>query len=135
MLEYIKNKKIAAHLLSLCLMTFFIFPLFAHAVVKFPPDFQQYCNTKGSEGQCTFNDFMELVQDSITYLFIATVPVVVIVVTYAGYLYMTASEGNVKEAKAMFGKVAWGFAAMCLAWLVVNFILTTLLNSDFVKVK
>jgi membrane protein DedA with SNARE-associated domain len=58
----------------------------------------------------------------------------IIVFTYAGYLYITGIEGNIKKAKSIFPKVFLGFVIMLVAWFVVYQLLSWLTgNSGFAK--
>ncbi len=128
-----QSKKIIPHVLSAFVLLSIIFPSFVYALPGFGADgVQSFC----ADGvKCGFKDFINLIQAIINLAFFATIPVITIVILYAGYLYMTTSEGNVKQAKEMLGKTMWGFLIMCTAWLGVYFVTNKLLQGDYVKLS
>lgn len=75
---------------------------------------------------CNFASLMEQIQVFINVLIIVGVVATFISFLYAGYLYLTGSEGNIKKAKNIFSKVGIGFIIMLSAWFIVYQILNWL---------
>jgi hypothetical protein len=77
---------------------------------------------------CDFNALMNMVKSTINWLFFITVPIVTVLMAYAGLLYMTGTSGNISTAKKIFPSVATGFIIMLVAWIsvitVVNWFVT-----------
>ncbi len=76
----------------------------------------------GFSQQCTFDDFMQLIQDLFKLVFAFAAFIAVGVFMYAGFLMITAA-GNptqLEQAKAMFRRVVVGFLIMFMAFLVVQ---------------
>ena len=83
---------------------------------------------------CTFNHLIILAQNVINFLiFRIAAPLGAIMFAYAGFLYITnhGNEGQVTQAHEIFLYVFWGLVIALAAWLLVNFILTFLVSSDF----
>lgn len=82
------------------------------------------------DGDCTFNNLIDLVKAVINQLIIYSTLITTGVLAYAGFKLMT-SGGNPKakeDAKAMLTKVIWGYVWILIAWLVVYTITSTLLR-------
>jgi hypothetical protein len=83
---------------------------------------------------CDFNGAMIQVQHLIDIAMVLGVLAAIVIFTYAGYLYITGTEGNIKKAKSIFPKVFFGFVIMLVAWFVVYQLLDWLTgNSGFSK--
>lgn len=83
---------------------------------------------------CDFNGAMKQVQHLIDIAMVLGVLAAIVLFTYAGYLYITGTEGNIKKAKSIFPKVFFGFVIMLVAWFVVYQLLIWLTgNSGFTK--
>jgi len=82
---------------------------------------------------CNFGSFLQLGQNIIDFLLIVSIPLAVIAFVYAGFLYLTAggSEGQIKKAHSVFGKVLIGFIIILSAWLIVNTILDALVKEGY----
>lgn len=93
----------------------------------------------GVTKECTFDSFVQLVQNLINYLILLSIPLCAIAFAWAGFLIVTSggSEERVTQGKAIFGKVLWGFLFVLGAWLIVYTITTGLLlnSSDYTLLK
>ena len=80
-------------------------------------------------GECTFTDLIEAVKRIVNWGTIFAISFSVIVIAYAGALYLISGEnaGRRKEANTMLLKVAKGLAFIILAWLIVTLITSGLL--------
>ena len=106
---------------------------------------QTTAGTSGIVTVCKGSDGSDVPCDSFAQLVGAVMTVVkfavsfalffsVVILARAGWIYMNSggSPGELKKAHAMFGKVIWGIAWVLGAWLVVNLIVTTLVNPSMV---
>ncbi len=84
----------------------------------------------GNVKQCDFNTLIEGIQYLINWMFAIAIPIAIGIFAYAGVLFMSATEGNIKKAKEMLPKVVWGIAIMSGAWIIVHTILSLLTESD-----
>lgn len=93
-------------------------------------------NECGGEGQpeCGWGDLVQLAQNLINFLIVLALPLAGAAFAYAGFLYITStgSEEKVKKAHGIFLKVGIGLALVLGAWLIVYFITSTLLKSDYI---
>jgi hypothetical protein len=80
--------------------------------------------------ECTFFDFVQLVQNVTTFLLLLSFPVAVILFSYAGFRLLTGGDNSsrLEEAKQIFMDVAIGLLIALTAWLVVKLITSTLLK-------
>lgn len=80
--------------------------------------------------ECTFTDVVLLAKNLVNFAFYLSVPAVILLLSYAGYLYMTSAgdEGKVGQAHTIFTNVAIGFCIVLAAWLIVTTLLQALLN-------
>ena len=86
------------------------------------------CGDGATAGNCTFEDAVAAVKRVTNYGAVIALGFSVVVIAYAGALYMV-SEGNpgkLKEATEMFRKVAIGILFILAAWLIVSLILNGL---------
>ncbi|MBP6908360.1 MAG: hypothetical protein KBB75_00880 [Candidatus Pacebacteria bacterium] len=75
---------------------------------------------------CDFNALLELVNKIINFLlFTLATPLVALILTYAGWLYITSggSDENTKKAKSMMKNAVWGYILALSAWLIINTLL------------
>ncbi len=79
---------------------------------------------------CNFVELMNTANYIINWLFYIAVSLCVILFSYAGFLYMSASESNVKQAKSIFSNVLRGFIWMLLGWFIVHQLLLWLTKSS-----
>ncbi len=80
--------------------------------------------------ECTFGDVVLLAKNLVNFAFYLSVPAIILLLSYAGYLYMTSAgdEGKVGQAHTIFTNVAIGFCIVLAAWLIVTTMLRALLN-------
>ena len=76
---------------------------------------------------CTFG---QLIQNIINYAIIFSIPLVAVLVGYAGFLYFTsgANPGNISKARQIFATALIGFLVAISGWLIVNTILHALFS-------
>lgn len=82
----------------------------------------------GAPGECTFTDLILAVRHFFGIAIPLAIGFSVIIIAYAGFLYMTSggSPGNRAQANKMFISVAWGIFFMLAAWLIVTLVLNSL---------
>ncbi len=82
-------------------------------------------------GNCGFNDLIAAVENVVNYAVTIALAFSVVVLAVAGWKYMTSGGDPTKISKAhkMFGKVLWGIFWVLAAWLIVNLVVTTLVNT------
>jgi hypothetical protein len=87
--------------------------------------------SNGAAGECTFDDLILAVRKFFNVAIPLALGSTVIVIVYAGYLYMTSggSPGQRTQANKMFINVAWGIFFMLAAWLIVTLILNSLAST------
>ena len=106
-------------------------PLFVFAQSSPSTGIVYECVTAGGTyGNCSFNDLILATQRVTRYLVIFTLQFSVVVIAWAGYLYMMSGEnpGKRKEANTMLTKVAIGIFFILAAYLVVTLIANALLT-------
>lgn len=84
---------------------------------------------RGEGGRmCGFTDLIVLIQRVIEYIFILVLPIMAIVIAYAGYLYLTSggNSGKRTKAKEAITKSLIGIVVIMSAWLIVKTIVTSL---------
>ena len=113
----------AKYIRLLILSGTFIFPLFGFAAAGglIPCD--------GPD--CNFASLVELGNRIIKFCIIAGTSVFSIMFMYAGYEYLTAmgDTGKISKAHTYFTNAIYGFIIMLAAWLIVDFILKSLIDS------
>lgn len=84
--------------------------------------------TSGKPGDCTFNDLILAVKKVINWGTGFALGFTVVIIAYAGFLYMLSGEnaGERKKANTMLTKAVIGIAYIVGAWLIVNLIITGL---------
>jgi hypothetical protein len=89
------------------------------------------CNN-GAPGECTFNDVVEAIKHIVNWGIQFALLFSIIIIAYAGYLYMISGDSPGERAKAnkMFVSVAKGIFFALGAWLIVTLITNALLNDD-----
>ena len=83
---------------------------------------------------CDFIALINTVKSLIDWAFIISIPVIVGLLAYAGFLHMTGVEGNLKKARQMLWNAVIGFIIMLCAWFIVTTALKWLLKEEFQKV-
>ena len=68
---------------------------------------------------CNFQGLMKQAQFLINTMVVLGVFGAMIGFAYAGFLYITGTQENLKKAHAIFPKVFWGFIIMLTAWFMV----------------
>jgi len=88
----------------------------------------------GGAGACSFCDLMRLAQNIINFLVYAGVLIAALLFVNAGVLYVmsSASPGNVSKAHRIFINTLIGLIIVLAAWLVIDVVMKTLLNSTTV---
>ncbi|MEY2640653.1 MAG: Type secretion system pilin [Candidatus Parcubacteria bacterium] len=77
---------------------------------------------------CDFDKLVETAQNVMDFLIILATSIAVIVIAYAGFMYMTSGEnsGKVKKAHELMWYAVVGFLVAISAYLVVDVLLNTL---------
>ncbi len=105
--------------LTLIIASFvYILPNFASAEIVLP------CS-RGTAQMCGFNDVFTLINNLIKFfLSYVLLPLSIILVSYAGWLFMTSggNESKRTQAKAIFKNLLIGIAIFLLAWSIVYFV-------------
>ena len=86
-------------------------------------------------GNCTFNHLIIAVQNVVNKGRNLALGFSVVVLAWAGYLYMTSGGNSNKrsEANKMLWKVVEGTFLMLAAWLIVSLVTTALLNPNVIS--
>jgi hypothetical protein len=89
------------------------------------------CN--GTDRKCDFTQLLCLARNIINFLIVASTSLAVISFIYAGFLYLTAggNESKIKDAHKIFWMVLIGFVVVLVAWVLVNTIVSALLNPGY----
>ncbi len=94
--------------------------------------------TKGESGRnvkCDFVSFMKMANYLINWAFTISIPVIVGLLAYSGFLYMTGKEENLKRSKRIMQNAVIGFIIMLTAWFIVSTLLKWLVNTSFTGVN
>lgn len=78
---------------------------------------------------CGFPELMQLISNIIDFLIFTVAPIIMVcVITYAGFLYLTSMGSAEKrtQANGMFVKAVSGMVIAMVAWILVKFILVEL---------
>ncbi len=83
---------------------------------------------KCTKQECGFSEVMEFINVFVQYAVYIIGLLFVIVLIYAGFLYLTSGgdTGKVKKVKDMLIKMVWGLIYTLCGWLIVYFILQQL---------
>ena len=130
-------KKINLKLSSLILLSILsLFPIYASAALDYSGLVKCDGVTTDSElyrqNKCNFAALMSMVNSTINWLFVISIPIAVGSLAYAGFLYMTGSQEKIKQAKGLMTNVLTGFIIMLCAWFIVTTLLKWLV-SDALK--
>ncbi len=93
--------------------------------LPFVADAQLRIDMPACEGpDCGFQDFIQLIQNVISFLITLAIPISAILFSYAGYLYLTSmgAAGPRSKALGIFKNVFWGLVIALSAWMIVNLI-------------
>jgi len=120
---------VAISSLSLILLVFAAFTTVTFAQV----DENRFIGIPCDGPDCTFNSFVQLVQNVLTFLVLLSLPIATIAFAWAGILMLTAAgnSGQVDHAKSIFGNVLKGLLFVLTAWLIVKFITTAILDPRY----
>jgi Type IV secretion system pilin len=76
--------------------------------------------------RCDFVAFFNEFKFLVNWMFYLAIPTMILLLVWAGYLYLTGVSGNIDTAKKIFSTAGIGFGLMCLAWFFIYTILTYL---------
>lgn len=83
--------------------------------------------------ECDFQALMMTVNSLIQWIFMLTIPIFVIMIAYAGFLYMTPNPGNREKSNKMLWAGLKGFVIMLIAWFAVTTLVGWIVNPEFMK--
>jgi hypothetical protein len=83
---------------------------------------------------CNFANLVSMVKYLINWAFGISIPVMVGLLAYAGFLYMTGSKGNIDKAKKIMISAVKGFVWALMAWFIVTTLLKWILTPEFLSV-
>jgi hypothetical protein len=77
---------------------------------------------------CTFSKLIELINTSIEFIIVTALSISAIMISYAGFLYLTAGGdlGKVKKAHTVLRMTIMGIIIIMLAWLIVSLLYNVL---------
>ena len=135
------NKKLIVTFILSVQVLFAVTPFFATAQAGGGTDTgltyecSSVVNGKTVYGNCNFDDLIRAVQKFFAIAVPFGIAFTVVIIAYAGFLYMTSggSASQRTQANKMFVKVAWGIFFMLAAWLIVTLITNNLLKTDVQK--
>lgn len=132
-----KSFKQISKQISASIFLTFIFFLSATSVYAVDPVPANCDSTRGivtcCEGSnCDFTQFMLAIQKLLNRVIEFALGFSVVVISIAGWKYLTsgANAGEREKANKMFVSVGWGIAYCLGAWLIVNLIMTTLVGGN-----
>ncbi|MDD5068848.1 MAG: pilin [Candidatus Pacebacteria bacterium] len=87
-------------------------------------------DTRTGQSGCGYNAFLQLVSNIIQFLLYIAIPIAAVSFFFAGFLYLTAggNPGKIEEAHHIFWSALVGIIIMLAAWLIINTILTALVE-------
>lgn len=128
-----KNK--IATILFILLTTFSLVPSMSYAALDYSglvkcdgvtTDSEQSRQTK-----CNFEALMKMANSIINWLFTLSVPIIIGLIAYAGFLFMTGKSGDREKAKKILWNAIIGFVVMLCAWFIVSTLLKWLVSESF----
>ncbi|MBU4057435.1 pilin [Patescibacteria group bacterium] len=128
-LEQINKNKILFKIITVSVFVLFLFNM----SVAYGAGIVPACASNPTG--CGFDDMLILAQNIITFILYIAATIAVIMFTYAGILYLTASgkSGQIEQAHKIFLNVLIGFIIVLSAWLVINTIANALLDKSNFK--
>jgi hypothetical protein len=90
-------------------------------------------NDPNSEKECNYRDVFRQINKAINFIFLAAVPILIIVLTYSGIQILLA-RGNMSklsDAKKRFQKIVIGMLVVMFAYLVVYAIAKAFLRPEY----
>lgn len=135
------NKTINSLFLIFALIIF-LFPVFASAQNDPPKRYSEpggsglvRCDGVADESKnevtCNFAQLINMANYLIKWLFYITVPIIVALFAYSGFLHMTGKQSNIDQAKKILFSVLKGFIIMLIAWFLVSTLLKWLVKPSF----
>ncbi len=118
-------------LVFLSLFTFVLRPEASHAAYGGLVICDGVADPAKGEVTCDFNYLIKTIVNLFNWFFIMTIPIAVGLFAYAGILYITGVEGNIKKAKKIFQNVGIGFIIMLVAFTVVHTVLSWVVSDQF----
>jgi len=92
------------------------------------------CDSDPSNDQCQFNHLFTLVNNLVkSFITVVFAPLVVIMITYIGFLFIKEQAGAKAKAKELLWRLIVGTFFVLAAWLIVNFIVNVLQGNDTIK--
>lgn len=84
---------------------------------------------------CGFCNLVDLAENIIQFLVFFAVVVAILMIIYAGFLYLTAAAdpGQAARAKRVFWVTILGLTLTLAAWLIVDVIMTTFLSGNILR--
>ena len=122
------------------ILIIFLFPIFVSAQNDPPKRYSEggfslvQCDgvtTAPGEVKCNFAQLVNMANYLIKWLFYITVPIIVALFAYSGFLHMTGKQANIDQSKKILFSVLKGFIIMLIAWFLVSTLLKWLVNPDF----
>jgi len=106
-------------------------PVFAQTNALFPCSGTNISDPNFNNGHpCSFSDVITAVKEFANRIIQIGLLMLPVILAYVGYLFITSSDNPTNRTKAK--KIGWnvleGVAYMMLAWVLVNLILTALVN-------
>lgn len=97
------------------------------------------CGQTNPDGEipnpCDWSDFVQMINNLISWLIGLATVVATLLFMYAGFLYLTSggSESQTDQATAIFSNVAIGFGIILVAWMLVTSIVSLLTGSSWIE--
>jgi hypothetical protein len=88
----------------------------------------------GRTKACDFVALINTVKSIINWAFMISIPIIIGLIAYAGFLYMTGVEANISKSRGILWNAVVGFVIMLVAWFIVTFVLNQLLSREFKNV-
>lgn len=120
-----RQRQVLFSLVLLCAAASFAVPGAAQASILNGPFVTAHCQ---SADGCDFSDVVQTAQNILNLCVYALSIIIVIAVTYAGYLYLTANgnKSKVGQAHAIFQNVLYGTVLTLGGWIIVHQLLVWL---------
>lgn len=92
------------------------------------------CGTDGTGKTCGWLEFVQLINNVVTFIIWAAAIAVVLAIFIAGFKLVTArgNSAELAQAKSAIFKAIGGFCVVLLAWLLVSTFMGTFLRQDFI---
>lgn len=103
----------------------FFLPLFTFAQSQIVPS----C---GDDNRCGYCDLLQLGENIIVFIIRFAVIIAVLMIVYAGFLFLTAggSAPQISRARSVLVKTIIGLVITLAAWLIVDLVVTAFLSPD-----